>query len=143
MILNYLRTSPPPKVSLARPLLAGAPPPSHLPLDPILYLTLVIDSVAPLIRVRSFAGLAGGGHALLVPFPLALRQRRRTAFMWIMDAVNKKTSRGSGKTMLAHRIGEEIVAVAEGKSSVWERRQLVHKVGTVNRANLTHHKLKK
>ena len=42
-ILNYLRTSPTPKINPMRPLLPGAPPPEHLPLNPLLYLTLAID----------------------------------------------------------------------------------------------------
>lgn len=138
MILNYLRTSPAPKINPARPLLPGSPPPSHLPLNPVLYLTLAIDSVAPLVKVRSFAGLAGGGTALPVPTPLKLRQRRRQAFMWILDVVNKKPSKGSGRTMFAHRVAEELVAVIEGRSSVWEKRQIVHKLGTSARANLNH-----
>ena len=142
MLLNYLRVSPPPRLNPARPLIPSAPPAAHLPLDPVRYLTVVIDSVAPLIRVRGFSGMAGGGAALQVPLPLGPRQRRRTAFMWIMDVVNKKPSRGSGKTMLAHRIGEEIVAVAEGRSAVWDKRQLVHRMGTVNRANLSNNKVK-
>lgn len=137
MILNFLRTSPAPKVNPQRPLLPGAPPPEHLPLNPNLYLMLAIDSVAPLIKIRGFTGLAGGGKALEVPVPMSKRARRRTAFSWIMDTVNKKPSTGSGKRMLAHRIGEEIVAVVEGRSSVWDKRNLVHKLGTSVRANLT------
>lgn len=136
MILNYLRTSPPPKINPARPLLPGSPPASHLPLDPVLYLTLAIDSVAPLIRIRGYTGLAGGGKKLDVPAPLALRQRRRTAFQWVLDVVEKKKSKGSGRTMFAHRVAEEIVAIMEGRSSVWEKRNLVHRQGTSARANL-------
>lgn len=56
--------------------------------------------------------------------------------MWIMDAVNKRPSMGSGKKMLAHRIGEEIVSVIEGRSSVWDKRNQLHKLGTSVRANL-------
>ncbi|KAG8169944.1 hypothetical protein KVR01_000689 [Diaporthe batatas] len=137
MILNYLRTSPPPKLNPQRPLLAGSPPPEHLPLNPNLYLMLAIDSVAPLIRIRGFTGLAGGGKALEVPVPMSRRARRRTAFSWIMDVVEKKTSMGSGRKMLAHRIAEEIVAVVEGRSTVWDKRNNVHKTGTSVRANLT------
>ncbi|KUI53431.1 37S ribosomal protein S7, mitochondrial [Cytospora mali] len=136
MILNYLRTSPAPKINPQRPLLPGSPPPEHLPLNPNLYLTLALDSVAPLIRIRGFTGLAGGGKALEVPVPISRRARRRTAFMWIMDAVNKRPSLGSGKKMLAHRIGEEIVSVIEGRSSVWDKRNQLHKLGTSVRANL-------
>lgn len=139
-ILNHLRTAPPPVPNPAKPLLPGAPPPSHLPLDPIGYLTLAIDSVAPLLRIRSQRGAAGGGAALQIPVPLGLRQRRRTAVQWILDAANKKESRGSGRGQFAHRVAEEIIRVVEGKSTVWDKRQMVHKTGTSNRANLTYKK---
>ncbi|KAK4158334.1 ribosomal protein S7 domain-containing protein [Chaetomidium leptoderma] len=142
IILNYLRTSPPPKLDPARPLLPGAPPASHLPLDPVLYLALAIDSVAPLVKMRGFKGLAGGGKSLDVPMPLRARQRRRTAFGWILDVVNKKKSKGSGRTMFPHRVAEEIVAVVEGRSGVWDKRTQVHKSGTGNRANLNHMAIK-
>lgn len=136
MVLNYLRTSPPPKINPQKPLLPGSPPPQHLPLNPDLYLMLAIDSVAPLVRLRGFSGLAGGGKPLEIPIPMNRRARRRTAFMWIMDVVNKKESPGSGRKMLPHRIGSEIVAVAQGTSSVWERRQQLHKQAMTIRANL-------
>ncbi|KAH6842806.1 ribosomal protein S7 domain-containing protein [Chaetomium sp. MPI-CAGE-AT-0009] len=138
IILQYLRTSPPPRLDPSKPLLPGAPPAAHLPLDPVLYLALAIDSVAPLVKMRGFKGLAGGGKSLEVPMPLRERQRRRTAFGWILDAVRKKKSKGSGRTMFPHRVAEEIVAVVEGKSSVWDKRMQVHKAGTSNRANLMH-----
>lgn len=136
MVLNFLRTSPAPKLNPQRALLPGAPPPEHLPLNPELYLMLAVDSVAPLVRLRGFAGLAGGGKALEIPVPMSKRARRREAFAWIMETVNKKYSMGSGKKQLAHRIGEEIVAVVEGKSAVWGKRDMRHKLGTSVRANL-------
>lgn len=135
-VLNYLRTSPPPKVNPQRPLLPGSPPPEQLPLNPNLYLMLAVDSVAPLVRIRGYSGLAGGGKALEVPVPVGKRARRREAFSWIMDTVNKRPSMGSGKKMLAHRIGDEIIAVVEGKSSVWSKRDIRHKLATSVRANL-------
>jgi len=135
-ILNQLRTAPPPVPNPSRPLLPGAPPPSHLPLNPIGYLTLAIDSVAPLLRIRSQKGAAGGGAALQIPVPLGLRQRRRQAVQWILDAANKKKSRASGRGQFAQRFADEVISVVEGKSSVWEKRQLVHKTGTSARANL-------
>lgn len=138
IILNILRTSPAPKINPLRPLLPGAPPPSHLPLNPLLYLTLAIDSVAPLIRVKALKGMAGGGNALELPEPMAVRARRRTAVMWILEIVNKKQSRGSGRHQFAHRFAEEIIAVVEGRSRVWDKRQQVHKLGTASRANLNH-----
>lgn len=136
LILSHLRTASPPTINPLRPLLPGAPPPSHLPLNPILYLTLAIDSVAPLLRIRSQRGAAGGGVALQIPVALRVRQRRRAAFMWILAAADKKPSRGSGKGQFAQRVAEEIIAVVEGRSSAWERRSGVHKVAVSSRANL-------
>ena len=135
-ILNHLRTSPPPVFSATRPLLPSSVPSSHLPLDPINYLGLAIDSVAPLIRIRSQKGGAGGGAALQIPVPLSVKQRRRQAVQWILAVIDKKQSRGSGKTMFAQRFADEIISVVEGKSGVWDRRQLAHKTGTGARANL-------
>lgn len=136
VILNILRTSPAPRYDPSRPLLPGAPPASHLPLNPSLYLTLAIDSVAPLLRIRSQRGAAGGGVALQIPVPLSLQQRRRTAFMWVLDSVSKKRSRSSGRDMFAQRVAEELISIVEGRSSVWEKRLGVHKIATTARANL-------
>ncbi|EHL00006.1 putative 30S ribosomal protein S7 [Glarea lozoyensis 74030] len=121
-ILNFLRTSPPPQTNPDRPLLPGSPPAYALPLNPVLYLTLAIDSIAPLLRIRSQKGAAGGGTALQIPVPLGLRQRRRTAITWILDAASKKKSRGSGKNQFAQRVAEEIISVVEGRSGVWDKR---------------------
>ncbi|KAH6605714.1 hypothetical protein Trco_004867 [Trichoderma cornu-damae] len=141
-VMNFLRMAPAPIYSPKFPLLPGTPPASHLPLNPVLYITIAIDSVAPLLKVRNIAGAGGGGRALELPVPLAVRQRRRMAFQWILDAINKKPSKGSGQNQFAHRIAEEIVAVVEGRSSVWEKRKLVHKLGTAARANVGSNKLK-
>ena len=136
MILNHLRTASPPTVNSNRPLIPGAPPASQLPLDPILYMTLAIDSVAPLFRIRSQRGAAGGGVALQIPVPLTIRQRRRQAFMWILDAASKRRFRGSGRGGFAQKVAEELIAVVEGRSGVWDRRGGVHKLGVAARANL-------
>ena len=136
-ILTVLRTAPPPTYSATRSLLPGAPPASHLPLNPVAYLTLAIDSVAPLLRLRSQKGAAGGGVALQIPVPLGLRQRRRQAMEWILDAVSKKKSRSSGRYTFSQRLAEEFISVVEGKSAVWTRRDAVHKLGTTARSNLT------
>lgn len=136
IILNYLRTSPAPIYSPKFPLLPGTPPASHLPLNPILYMTIAIDSVAPLLKIKMIPGAAGGGRSLEVPTPLAVRQRRRFAFKWILDVVEKKPSKGSGRKQFPYRIAEEIVAVVEGRSSVWDKRKTIHKQGTGARANV-------
>lgn len=136
LILQQLRTAPIPTINPQRPLLPGAPPPSHLPLNPVLYLTLAIDSVAPLLRIRSQKGAAGGGVALQIPVPLGQRQRRRIAVQWILSAASKRRSNGSGKGGYAQRVASELIAVVEGRSGVWERRNGVHKLGISARANI-------
>ena len=137
MILERLRTAASPSSNTQKPLLPGAPPTSHLPLNPVLYLTLAIDSVAPLMRIRSQKGAAGGGVALQIPVPLHLRQRRRIAVNWILDAASKRKSKGSGRSMFAHKVADELIAIVEGKSSVWEKRGGVHRLGVNARANLS------
>ncbi|KJX98183.1 30S ribosomal protein S7 [Zymoseptoria brevis] len=141
VILNVLRTNPAPTYADSRSMLPGAPPASHLPLNPVLYLTLAIDSVAPLLRIRQQKGAAGGGVALQIPVPLGLRQRRRQALMWILDAAMKRKSRGSGNDMFAHKVADELIAVVEGRSAVWDRRQAVHKLATTARSNLNYGKM--
>lgn len=136
LILQYLRTTGPPKMNPNRPLLEGPSITFSLPLDPVRYLRLAIDSIAPLIRLRSYRGLAGGGTSLTVPVPLFERQRRRTAVMWILDAVSKRRSLGSGRTRFAHKVAEEIIAIVEGRSGLWERRGQLHKLGIVARSNI-------
>jgi ribosomal protein S7 len=130
IILDTLRTSSPPNIQSRRPLL-GAPPAPQLPLDPVLYLTLIVDSVAPVFRIRQQKGIAGGGTAVQVPHPLTLRQRRRTAIKWIIDGSEKRRD-----AHLAHRVANELIAIAEGRSGVWDRRDGQHKIGISGRANL-------
>ncbi|KAJ5308835.1 hypothetical protein N7508_004214 [Penicillium antarcticum] len=122
IVLDHLRTASPPQVNPRRRLL-GAPPASQLPLDPVLYLTLIVDSVAPLFRIRQQKGIAGGGTAVQIPHPLTLRQRRRTAIKWILDQSDKRKD-----ALFAHRVAAELVAVAEGRSSVWDKRDQQHKI---------------
>lgn len=128
-ILDYLRTSPAPQPNPRRRLIGGPPAP-QLPLDPVLYLNVAIDSVAPLVKLVNYKGIAGGGKALPVPAPLSQKHRRRLAMRWIIDASDKRRD-----SKFANRVAQEIVAVAEGRSGAWDRRDLLHKSGTAARAN--------
>jgi ribosomal protein S7 len=129
-ILDYLRTASPPQSNPKRRLLTTLPPP-QLPLNPIMYLAVLVDSVAPLLKIRQQRGIAGGGASVQIPVPLAVRQRRRTAIKWIIDASDKRRDSNLGT-----RIAQELVAVAEGRSGVWEKREMVHKLGVAGRSNL-------
>lgn len=102
----------------------------------MLYLQLALDSLAPLMRIRSQRGAAGGGAALQIPVPLGERQRRRQAFTWVLEAASKKTNRGTGRADFARRIADELIAVVEGRSALWDRRTNVHKVATTARSNI-------
>ncbi|KAI5295683.1 hypothetical protein KEM55_006105, partial [Ascosphaera atra] len=57
--------------------------------------------------------------------------RRRTAIKWILEASQKRRS-----IDLTRRVAEEIVSVAEGKSSAWQKRDLVHKGAVTARTNI-------
>lgn len=106
-------------------------PRSTLPLHPIEYLTTIVDSVAPLVKIRQQRGVAGGGASLPIPVPLGVRQRRRTAIQWILAAAD-----GRRETRLADRVAKELLRVADGSSGVWERRAMVHKLGVSARSNV-------
>lgn len=76
--------------------------------------------------------------ALQMPAPLSLRQRRRTAIMWIIETAAKKNGKGSGRGLFAQKVAEEVVNVVEGKSGAWDKRMMVHKLATANRTNLNY-----
>ncbi|RPA85222.1 ribosomal protein S7 [Ascobolus immersus RN42] len=130
-ILGYLRTKPMPKPSAKYSMIAGSPPLSTLPSNPIAYLQTAIDSIAPLVKLKSVRG--SGGFSNTVPVPLNLRQRRRTAIVWILDAVAKRVP---GPIRFPEKFAEEIIAVVEGRSKAWEKRNQAHKTAVASRANV-------
>ncbi|KAI9892440.1 MAG: hypothetical protein M1814_001397 [Vezdaea aestivalis] len=135
-ILAQLQQSPAPNIDPRRPMLPGSPDPKSLPLDPIAYLTTVVDSIAPMLRMRAEKGAAGGGKSLMIPLPLSRRQRRKKAIGWILETASKKAWRGSGDMGFPHRVSEEVISIAEGRSSIWEKRRELHKSGVSARETL-------
>ena len=73
----------------------------------------------------------GGGVSLPIPVPLGVKQRRRTAMQWILSSADKRQ-----ESRLADRVSRELIAVVEGRSSVWDRRATVHKMGVSARSNV-------
>lgn len=144
-ILETLRTAPPPQTSASgtsgrllsdnrietghtiQPWL----PRDALSLSPIQYLTSVIDSVAPLMKIRQQKGVLGGGQSLPIPVPLRVKQRRRTAIKWILQSAENNND-----TYLADRVAKEIIKVANGTSSVWEKRAAAHRLAVSARSNV-------
>jgi small subunit ribosomal protein S7 len=54
--------------------------------------------------------------------------------MWVLDVCSKRKSRGSGKNMFPQKVADEIVAIVQGTSSLWERKNAVHKLAVTARA---------
>ena len=106
-------------------------PRSTLPLHPVEYLTTLIDSVSPLVKIRQQRGLAGGGASTPIPVPLGVRQRRRQAIQWILAVADNRR-----ETNLSERVAKELLKVADGTSGVWERRAMVHRLAVTARSNI-------
>lgn len=130
LILTHLRTASPPQFHPKRRLLP-CPPAPQLPLNPVLYLTTIVDSVAPLLKLRAQKGIAGGGASVNVPIPLNVRQRRRAAIKWILDASDKRRD-----STLALRIANELIAVAEGRGGAWDKKEHLNKLAVAARMNI-------
>lgn len=129
-VLDILRTKPPPKEQTKYNLIANHPALVSLPRNPCAYLQTAIDSVAPLMRLRSQK--AAGGFSNQVPEPLNERQRRRTAVKWMLTVSSNKKD----KMRFAERFAEEVVAVVEGKSAAWDRKLQIHKTAVGARSNV-------
>lgn len=133
-ILDILRTAPPPLNKSTKPghaLLSSAGPLKLLPLSPIQYLTSALDSVAPLVKILSVRGVAGGGKSLPIPVPIGVKPRRRAAIKWVLESAEKRT-----EVKMADRLAREIINVAQGTSSAWDKRGLLHKTAISSRINV-------
>ena len=106
-------------------------PLNQLPLYPLKYLVAVLDALGPLIKIRQLKGMAGGGKTTPIPIPIPERLRRRYAIQWILDNSDKRI-----EVKLADRMAKEIIAVAEGTSSAWDRRAQTHKMAVTARVNV-------
>ncbi|KAG9020262.1 hypothetical protein FS837_008387 [Tulasnella sp. UAMH 9824] len=67
-----------------------------------------------------------------LPSPRALNERQSTkqALRWILAASEKRSDKS-----LTHRLAKEVVAVVRGDSDVLKRKEEVHRLAVVNRAN--------
>ncbi len=50
---------------------------------------------------------------------------------WVLGSADKRN-----EAKLADRVSREIISVAEGTSSVWDKRQAVHKTAVTARVNV-------
>lgn len=96
--------------------------------NPVSSLRSAVDAVAPLFRIVS---TRKGSKVIVKPIPLYERQRHRRAFLWILEASDRRKSEKG----LSTRLGEEILAVLNGSSAAFEKKQSNHKTALMNRAN--------
>ncbi|CCK69879.1 mitochondrial 37S ribosomal protein uS7m KNAG_0D01270 [Huiozyma naganishii CBS 8797] len=95
--------------------------------DPVELLKKSLDDLAPLMIVKTFN--TGVAKAAVIPVPLNQRQRHRIAWKWIMEGANGRVS-----SDFAVRLGEELVSVANGSSSGFDKRDQLHKTAIAHRS---------
>lgn len=95
--------------------------------DPVEVLKEVLEKMSPLMAIRTQKSRAA--KAIVMPVPLTQRQRHRTAFLWILDGAAKRRSAD-----FEVRLGEELVAAYQGKSSGYDKRLQIHKTAMLQRA---------
>eukprot|EP00842_Homolaphlyctis_polyrhiza_P005952 jgi/Hompol1/6358/HPOL_002108-RA len=98
--------------------------------DPRAYVAEAIERAAPFVKVAS---VKRAGRNVPTPRPLTARARARTAILWIRDAAIASKFRG---VSAGTRLGNELIAVVEGRSSALLKREQVHKVALANRSNV-------
>lgn len=94
-----------------------------------------IRLAAPGIRITQ---QKKGGKQVAVPRALNERQRVHKAISWILEASNKrKNPNAGGSKKFGERVALEIEAVLNGTSDVLKKKEQLHAMATVNRANVT------
>lgn len=95
--------------------------------DPVALLKNILARMAPLMKLKRYTD--GGARAELVPTPLSEKQRNRQAWLWILEAANKRPSKD-----FSVRLANEILAASEGNSPGFEKRIQQHRLAIVNRS---------
>lgn len=100
---------------------------------PLPLLKEAIRKCAPSVRL---AQQKKGGKQVSVPIALGERQRVRQAIAWILDASDKRKSPGAGGSkQFGERVAMEFEAILNDTSDVLKRKEQLHTLATVNRAN--------
>ncbi|KAJ1920842.1 hypothetical protein H4219_001079 [Mycoemilia scoparia] len=96
--------------------------------DPYKVLADAIEQISPLMITKS---AKKGSKVIQVPKPLSLRQRRRRAILWILEACDGRNERS-----MSLRLSAEIQAIINGTSSTIQKKLLLHQSVLANRANI-------
>lgn len=95
--------------------------------DPVRVFYEVLEKMSPVFTIMTKK--TGFAKNILLPAPLTKRQRERQVILWLLEGSQKKKS-----NELAVRLGEEIIAAWEGKSSGYEKRARLHKSAIAQRS---------
>jgi len=102
--------------------------------DPMPLLREAIKLAAPGIRMTQ---QKRGGKQVGVPRALNERQRVHKAVSWILDASDKrKNPNAGGSKKFGERVAIEVEAVLNGTSDVLKKKEQLHAMATVQRANV-------
>ncbi|KAJ1960492.1 hypothetical protein GGI12_003772 [Dipsacomyces acuminosporus] len=100
----------------------------HTNSDPYKLLSDAIEISSPFMDTKS---ARQGSKVIQVPRALNLRQRRRRAIVWILDAVKRRNER-----KFYMRLSGELQAIVNGHSGVLEKKLQLHKTVLANRSNI-------
>ncbi|KAK9712216.1 hypothetical protein K7432_007283 [Basidiobolus ranarum] len=95
--------------------------------NPYEILTAAVDMASPLMVCKSGKR---GTKVIQVPKPLNERQRRRKAFVWLLDAAKKRPERE-----FPLRLSAEVLSIINGVSPILKQKEQLHKLVLANRAN--------
>ncbi|KAL8278633.1 hypothetical protein RQP46_008925 [Phenoliferia psychrophenolica] len=97
---------------------------------PLPLLNRALEIVAPSIRL---VGRRKGTKVLPTPQPLSDAQRRRQAWLWIVEASEKRTGQ---EKEFGKRLAAEVLAVLGGQSEAIKKKEARHAQGVTGRANV-------
>ncbi|KTW25579.1 hypothetical protein T552_03440 [Pneumocystis carinii B80] len=95
--------------------------------DPYSVLFKAIKAVSPLMKL---VFIKKGTKSIKMPVPLNEHQRHRKAIIWILEASNKQHSKN-----FSERLAQELIAVINGTSSIFQKKEQLHKLALINKAN--------
>ncbi|KAG5439973.1 hypothetical protein PCK2_000665 [Pneumocystis canis] len=95
--------------------------------DPHLFFSEAIEAVSPLMKLLS---TKRGSKSIKIPVPLNEYQRRRKAIIWILEASTKRHNR-----IFSERLAQELIAITNKTSPVFQKKEQLHRSALINRAN--------
>ncbi|KAG5517993.1 hypothetical protein PMAC_000448 [Pneumocystis sp. 'macacae'] len=99
--------------------------------NPHFIFSKAIEKASPLIKLVS---AKRGSKSIKIPIPLNKHQQHRKAIVWIIEASNKRHNRS-----FSERLAQELIAVVDGTSSVFQKKEQLHKLALVHNSEFNYH----